>query len=97
MLLDPAAPGALSWSPIEPGHVALWRLMIDQRHQRQGHGRAALELVCAHVRDTLKAHGLISSFIPGEQGPEAFYTAYGFRRTGRMRANGTEIEILLDL
>jgi diamine N-acetyltransferase len=97
MLLDPNAPGALVRSPIGPQNVALWRLMIDHRHQHRGYGRAALDLIFTHVRDTLRVKRIISSYIPGEHGPQAFYLRYGFQETGQTRAGGREIEISKDL
>ncbi|MEZ5774768.1 MAG: hypothetical protein R3D33_08730 [Hyphomicrobiaceae bacterium] len=32
---------------------------------------------------------------PGAHGPEQFYLRHGFMKTGRLRANGTEVEIWL--
>ena len=36
---------------------------------------------------------MLSSYIPGPDGPEAFYLKYGFQRTGRYRSDGHEVEI----
>jgi len=94
MLLDPGVPGALVRSPIAPDSVALWRLMIDQRHQHKGYGRQTLDLICAHSRANLRAKRIISSYVPGEHGPRAFYLRYGFQETGSFRANGREVEII---
>ena len=97
MLLDPDAPGALVRSPISPQSIALWRLMIDHRHQHKGYGRQTLDLIFAHVRVNLRAKRIISSYVPGAHGPEAFYLRYGFHGTGGFRADGCEIEISKDL
>lgn len=59
----------------------LWRLMIDAAHQRQGHGRAALQLAVEHVR-SIGGTELFTSWVPGEGSPEPFYLAYGFQPTG---------------
>jgi diamine N-acetyltransferase len=96
MLLDPNVPGAISRDPIGPGEVLLWRFMIDHRHQRHGYARRALDLACAHIRSS-RTTRLISSYIPGVHGPEAFYLYYGFQKTGRFRANGQEVEIWMAL
>jgi diamine N-acetyltransferase len=97
MLLDPATPGALVRSPYAPDSVGLRRLMIHHRHQRKGYGLATLDLIIAHARDKIRARRIISSYVPGEHGPKAFYLRYGFTETGRMRAGGQEIEISKDL
>jgi diamine N-acetyltransferase len=65
----------------------LWRFMIDHRHQSQGYGRQALEFLIGHLR--LRGYKEFDlSFVPGESGPEPFYAALGFRRTGGTLPNG---------
>jgi len=96
MLLDPKVAGAKTRSPIDNASVYLWRLMVDHRFQKQGYARRALDLVCDHAR-SVGATRLITSFVPGENGPECFYLKYGFTRTGLTRANGTEPELQLGL
>lgn len=95
MLFDPTIPGAISRGPIKPTDIGLWRLLIDYRYQARGHGRAALDLVRLHICNETKATRLLSSYRPGRHGPEGFYLHYGFHRTGRLRANGREIEIAI--
>ena len=97
MLFDPTVPGSAEREPIAHNEVRLWRLMIDQRHQRKGYGRKVLDLVCEHVRLGGKADRLLSSYIAGPDGPESFYLSYGFQNTGGFRNNGREIEIVLPL
>ena len=95
MLRDPSIPGAAA-KGLAPGEIGLWRLMIDRNHQHRGHGRRALDL----VRD-LSSHRqfrrLVSSYVPGAHGPEAFYLNYGFTKTGKLRNGGQEVEIALAL
>ena len=97
MLLDPTISGAVSRGPIAKDEVYLWRLMIDHRHQRKGYGKKALDLVCEKTRLAVKADHMLSSYVEGPHGPEHFYMSYGFRKTGRFRNNGREIEIVLPL
>ena len=66
-----------------PGYIAqyLWKLLIDEGHQRQGYGTAALDLVAAYFR----ARGvdvMWTSAGQGEGSPLPFYERYGFVRTG---------------
>lgn len=78
----------------ERSEYFLWRFMIDHRHQGRGYGRAALDLVVEHVR-ARGAGELLSSYVPGEAGPGAFYRRYGFEETGELE--GKERIIRLDL
>ena len=67
--------------PEKPRYM-LWRFMIDSRYQGQGVGRAALELVMAHVRTRPGARELLTSCVPGEGSPGPFYEKLGFTYTG---------------
>jgi diamine N-acetyltransferase len=93
MLFDPQRPGAIMREMFEPGDVGLWRFMIDARYQGMGFGHTTLDMICALVRNIPHCKRLTSSVIPGRQGPEIFYLKYGFKRTGRFRDNGREVEI----
>jgi len=97
MLFDPTIPGAIATDPIEPTDMFLWRLMIDHRYQRRGLGRQTLDLVRSHVSGLGRFRRLLSSIVPGPDGPEGFYLSYGFALTGRFINNGTEPEIALQL
>jgi diamine N-acetyltransferase len=97
MLFNSTIPGAMPTDPVEPTDMVLWRLMIDQRYQRQGLGRRTLDIVRAHILAMGGFTRLLSSFVPGPDGPEKFYLSYGFKKTGRRWNDGTEIEIALVL
>jgi diamine N-acetyltransferase len=97
LIFDPRHPGAVANGPIEQDEIGLWRLMIDRRYQRLGFGRNALDLVFAEFRKRPGVRKMLSSFVPGTEGPEAFYLAYGFTKTGRMRAGGKEVEIVCSI
>jgi diamine N-acetyltransferase len=62
----------------------LWRLLIDAAHQGKGYGRRAVELLCDHVRGRPGATELLTSWVPGERGPEGFYRSLGFELTGEV-------------
>lgn len=97
MLFDPTARGAITRGPIDIHDVGLWRLMIDHRYQKKGFGKAALDLVCEHLRRASHANRVLSSYVPGPDGPEGFYLGYGFSTTGRLRNDGHEVEIVLPI
>ena len=90
----------LTWE-VEPrlagtnGPWFLWKLLIDYRHQRRGYGQEALRQLVELVR----AHGateLVTSCVPGEEGPAGFYAGLGFVPRGDVEPDG-EIIIRLDL
>jgi GNAT superfamily N-acetyltransferase len=69
----------------------IWRLMIDARFQRQGHGQAAMRWVIDEARRMGVARvGL--SHVP-ENTVGSFYERFGFRYTGKV--NEGEQEMLL--
>lgn len=75
----------------EPGKYFLWRFMIDHRHQGEGYGRRALELLIEHVRGRPEASELGTSCVPGDGSPIPFYEKSGFVRTGETDEDGEEI------
>jgi diamine N-acetyltransferase len=90
----------LSWdvTPV-PGEIIgpwfLWKLLIDERHQRRGCGRAALRQVVEIVRNA-GATELLTSYTTGEGEPRPFYERLGFVPTGERDAAG-EVILSLDL
>jgi diamine N-acetyltransferase len=88
----------LSWNVTPaPGIIGpwfLWRLLIDEHHQRRGFGRAALTKVVEIVR-AQGAMELLTSYQPGDGEPWPFYERLGFVPTGQIE--GTEIVLSLDL
>ena len=88
----------LSWDVTPaPGIIGpwfLWRLLIDERHQRHGFGRQAL----VQIVELVQANGateLLTSYQPGEGEPWPFYEKLGFRPTGQVEEG--EIVLRLDL
>jgi diamine N-acetyltransferase len=67
-----------------PGYFPqyLWKLLIDRRHQRRGHGTAALDLVADYFRRSGDATVMTTSAGAGDGSPIPFYERYGFVRTG---------------
>ena len=89
----------LSWNvpPGRPGIIGpyfLWKLLIDQRHQRRGLGREVL----TQIIDLVHADGgaeLFTSYQPGDGEPWPFYQQFGFQPTGEI--DDGEIVLRLDL
>ena len=75
----------LSWDVVpRPGILGpyfLWRLLIDERHQRRGYGQQALR----QAIDLVRADGakeLLTGYQPADDGPWPFYQRLGFEPTG---------------
>ena len=84
----------LSWDvetqPGIRGPWFLWRLLVDQRYQGRGYGRAALD----RIVEVIRAEGateLLSSYQPGDGEPWPFYEKYGFELTGEVDEDGENV------
>lgn len=62
----------------------LWRFMIDSRYQGKGYGKEAIEMVIDYVKTLPNAQELLTSCVPGDEGPKAFYEKLGFIATGEL-------------
>ena len=69
-----------------PEYVAhyLWKLLIDERYQGHGYGAATLDLIVEYIRGRPGVDALLTSAVPGDGSPIAFYERYGFQRTGEV-------------
>jgi diamine N-acetyltransferase len=67
-----------------PGYIPqyLWKLLIDERHQRRGYGSAALDLVVEYFRRRPEVEVMWTSAQQGDGSPIPFYERYGFEQTG---------------
>ena len=77
MISDDVAPGNPEYIP----HY-LWKLLIDERYQRQGFGTATLDLIVEYFRGRPGVEVLSTSAAQGDGSPITFYERYGFERTG---------------
>ena len=66
------------------GPYFLWRLLIDERFQGRGYGRAAIDAVVDYLRSRPDAEVLLTSCRAGEGSPQPFYLRYGFVLTGEV-------------
>lgn len=83
---------------LEPDEVPeaayLWRLLIDEKHQGKGYGRAAIELV-KQVSKDWGYKKLQSSVVNAPNSNIGFYEAMGFTQTGGVV--GGELVIVMDV
>src|SRR5215218_1853462 len=68
----------------DPAYIPhyLWKLLIDERYQRQGFGTATLDLIVEYFRGRPGVEVLTTSAGQGDGSPITFYERYGFERTG---------------
>ena len=69
---------------IARGNYNLWRLMIDQKHQGKGYGRAAMQLALDFIRTQPcgPAEWVWLSYEPQNAAARALYQSFGFQETG---------------
>ena len=85
--------GAVLEEGDDPSAAYIWRLMIGEKHQKKGYGKAALSLAIDQAREW----GLPRICLSVVDGPLSALTLYeilGFIRTGRLVEG--EIEMSLD-
>jgi diamine N-acetyltransferase len=85
----------LSWdvTPQPPDIIGpwfLWKLIVDERHQGGGIGRAIVEEVVRLIRAE-GATELYTSHVVGEGAPDGFYERLGFVPTGTFDPQGERI------
>ena len=65
-------------------YLGLWRFMIDQRYQGNGHGAGAMRMIIEYARSRGTFRELLLSHVPGATSPHDFYARFGFAETGEM-------------
>jgi diamine N-acetyltransferase len=73
----------------------LWKLLIDERHQRRGVGTATLDLIVDLFRGRPGVEVLTAHAGEGDGSPIAFYERYGFERTGEVIDGEVELQLRL--
>jgi diamine N-acetyltransferase len=95
MISDGIPQATLDADPTLVGPYFLWRLLIDERHQRHGYGTATLDAIVAYIRGRPNGDVLLTSAGQGEGTPQPFYERYGFVPTGQIMED--EVVLRLDL
>jgi diamine N-acetyltransferase len=95
MISDGIPKATLAADPTLMGPYYLWRLLIDERHQRRGYGTAAIDAIVAYLKGRPGADELLVSCGQGEGSPCPFYERYGFVATSAVHEG--EIVLALDL
>lgn len=69
-------------------HFYLGRLMIDEKHQGKGFGKAATLEVIRRMKEIKDCREIYLSFVPENTAAEKLYTSVGFERTGESSESG---------
>ena len=93
MISDGIPEEVLAADPTLLGPYYLWRLLIDEHHQRRGYGSATLDAIVDYVRGRQGAATLIVSAGQGEGSPQPFYERYGFVPTGEIHEDEAVLEL----
>ena len=72
----------------DDGHFYLGRLMIDEKHQGKGYGRAATLEVIERMKQIENCREIFLSFVPENTGAEKLYSSVGFEQTGDVSESG---------
>ena len=82
-------------NPANEGFTYVWRFMIDQRYQRLGYGRQAMQLIIERAQSNPRVDSIVLSHADraGNAGP--FYRDLGFVETGEI--DDGEVVMRLDL
>jgi diamine N-acetyltransferase len=69
-------------------HFYLGRLMIDEKYQGKGFGKAATLEVIERMKKIEDCREIYLSFVPENTGAEKLYRSVGFERTGKTSESG---------
>jgi diamine N-acetyltransferase len=69
-------------------HYYLGRLMIDEKYQGKGYGKAATLEVIERLKQVGDCREIFLSFVPENTGAEKLYSSVGFKRTGKISESG---------
>ena len=93
MISDGIPAETLASDPELIGPYYLWRLLIDERAQRQGYGTACLDALVAYLRTRPGADVLWTSCGQEPGTPQPFYERYGFVPTGEVHEGEAVLEL----
>ncbi len=76
-----------------PGRWWVVRLMIDERFQHRGYGRAAMQLLIPLMIERHRMSRIVTSYAPGNDVAGGLYRSLGFQDTGQME-DGEHLVVL---
>ncbi|WP_394777622.1 GNAT family N-acetyltransferase [Undibacterium sp.] len=76
-----------------PDDYAIFRFMVDHRHQGKGIGRLAMQAMLDEIRRNDKVDCISICYKPGNAVAQVFYASFGFVETGLDEAEEMNAEI----
>ena len=80
----------------DDGRFYLGRLMIDEKFQRRGYGKAATREVIERLKQTDGCQEVYLSFVPENTVAEQLYQSVGFKRTGEISDGEIVMRFIID-
>ena len=74
--------GFFMWVPHSRSVISIWRFMVDQRYQKSGIGRAALNLALNEIKTSDKVKEIEICYDPENPVAKGFYSSFGFQEVG---------------
>ena len=71
----------------------LWRLMIDEKHQGKGYGKAAVQLAIQYIGETVNPDKIKTAFVPGNEIAQKLYRSVGFAPNGDIDGDEVVMEL----
>jgi len=78
----------------EKKYYTLWKLLIDQRYQGRGYGKAALELGIVFLKERFQVKEIYTGVIPGNSAAKSLYRSIGFEDTGLFENGMQEMRLI---
>ena len=70
----------------------LWKLLIDEKHQRKGYGKDALQQGIAYLAEKFDAKEIYTGVALGNEAAKCLYSSVGFELTGLVEDNMEEMK-----
>ncbi len=84
--------GFFMWVRGPAARVSIWRFMVDERHQRQGIGTAALQLAIAEIGRQAGVREIAIYYDPRNPVARDFYARFGFVETEPAKIDPAETD-----
>ncbi|MDR0269536.1 GNAT family N-acetyltransferase [Paenibacillus sp.] len=79
----------------EDGYFWICRLMIDERFQGKGYGKAGLAAVLEHQKNQPNCTKIRISHVPDNMAANRLYKSFGFVETGEVIGGETVLDLIL--
>lgn len=72
-------------------YYTLWKLLIDEKYQNKGYGRAALKLGIEYLKNNFNSNRVYTGVVPDNEVAKHLYSSFGFVETGIIEDGMIEI------